>query len=164
MQERVTARVVLLDPQNRILLMKARPPADREAAAIWFTVGGGVDPGETVFDAARREVREETGIAEVELGPIVWYRQGVFLVAADQPRLFKEYYVVARCAGAEPRRDGWMPIEQELVEDIRWWPADALAQAEDLVYPPGLPERLAAVLAGERPWPPLTLPWNYPPA
>ncbi len=35
----------------------------------WSTVGGGVEPGESPAEAAKREVREETGL-EIELGPV----------------------------------------------------------------------------------------------
>jgi 8-oxo-dGTP pyrophosphatase MutT (NUDIX family) len=35
----------------------------------WSTVGGGVEPGESPAQAAKREVREETGL-EIELGPV----------------------------------------------------------------------------------------------
>ena len=53
--ERPTARVVLLDARDRLLLMKGRlPGAGGEWA--WFTVGGGVEPCETVLQAASREI------------------------------------------------------------------------------------------------------------
>ena len=77
MRERLTARVLLFDPQDRILLVRGRANAAADAPSFWFTVGGGADPGETLEQAARREITEETGFTAVELGPTVWLRASV---------------------------------------------------------------------------------------
>src|SRR5215203_951509 len=70
---RVAARVVLLDPANRVLLFRYVEPWSRHA--IWATPGGGLEPGETDAAAARREVVEETGLTDVGLSPIIWTRE-----------------------------------------------------------------------------------------
>ena len=46
MRERPTARVLLFDPQGRILLMKGRMPNDPPTTSAWHTPGGGLEPGE----------------------------------------------------------------------------------------------------------------------
>lgn len=51
-----SASVLLLDPQNRVLIVK---PAYREG---WLMPGGIVEAGETPAKAALRELYEETGI------------------------------------------------------------------------------------------------------
>lgn len=71
MRERLTARVLLFDVQGRILLLKGRLPNRPMHTSSWFTVGGGVEPGETLEAAALREIAEETGFSDVELGPVV---------------------------------------------------------------------------------------------
>ena len=157
MRERPTVRVLLFDPQGRILLMKGRLPSRPDAPGAWFTVGGGVEPGETLAQAALREVREEAGITEVELGPVVWRRQSVYLMAGGEPRLFKESYVVARCAGGEPRRDGWNAVERRLCDDIGWWRLEDIAAMTEAVYPERLVELLPEVLAGRYPREPLDI-------
>ncbi len=55
------ARVLLLDDADRLLLVRGHD-LDQPERSWWFTVGGGVDPGESDLDAAVREVREETGM------------------------------------------------------------------------------------------------------
>jgi len=55
MRERLTARVLLFDEDGRILLLKGRLPNRPKHTSSWFTVGGGVEPGETLYAAALRE-------------------------------------------------------------------------------------------------------------
>ena len=147
MRERATARVLLLDPQGRILLMKGRLPSDPDAPGAWFTVGGGVEPGEDEAAAARREIREETGWDPLEIGPVLWRNEQTFSDRKGRPVLIREAFMVARCAGGEPSRDGWVALEREFVDDIRWWTLEDLLKCEEAVYPPDLAPRLAYILA-----------------
>jgi 8-oxo-dGTP pyrophosphatase MutT (NUDIX family) len=64
---RIGARVLLLDPANRVLLIHALNPADPDHH-WWELPGGGLDHGEDLQAAARREVAEETGITLLALG------------------------------------------------------------------------------------------------
>ena len=84
MRQRLTARVLLFDPDDRILLMKGRLPGAQQVAPSWFTVGGGAEPGETAREAAAREIVEETGITAFELGPTIWRRDGPLPLAGGE--------------------------------------------------------------------------------
>lgn len=154
---RPTARVLLLDLDQRILLLRGRLPGSAPGPGAWFTVGGGVEPGETYEQAAAREIREETGLTEFELGPVVWLRQGVLNI--PHPTVLKEQYILARCAGGDPRRDGWDEAERTLIDDIRWWTLTELETTADRVFPPGLAHRLPPLLAGRFPAAPELIPW-----
>ena len=48
--------------------MQLREP-DKPCGGMWGLVGGHIEPGETPEDAARREVRKETGFAVGDLTP-----------------------------------------------------------------------------------------------
>jgi len=66
---RPTARLIVLDPADRILLFSATDPRGQ----VWFTPGGGVHRGESLEAAAVRELAEETGHLRTaaEIGPLV---------------------------------------------------------------------------------------------
>jgi 8-oxo-dGTP pyrophosphatase MutT (NUDIX family) len=157
LRERLTARVLLFDAEGRILLLKGRLPSRPAHTSSWFTVGGGVEPGETLVEAALREVIEETGFTEIELGPVVWTREGVGVLHNGDTVLFKESYVVARCPGGEPSRAGWLPHETELIDDMRWWSLEEIASTSDRIYPERFCELVASVAAGEYPREPLEI-------
>jgi glycerol 3-phosphatase-2 len=48
--------VIIVDDEGRILLEQRRDNG------MWGLPGGGIEPGESVFQAALREVKEETGL------------------------------------------------------------------------------------------------------
>lgn len=157
MRERLTARVLLFDGAGRILLMKGRLPNRPAGSSSWFTVGGGVDPGETLLEAARREIAEETGFTQVELGPVVWTREGEGVLNTGEQVLFKESYIVATCTGEEPCRDGWADYEVDLIDDIRWWTLEEIAASQDRIYPERFRELVGEVAAGTYPDQPLEI-------
>ena len=66
----------MLDPDDRILLVRFVNPETGEE--FWATPGGGLDPGEDFETGLRRELREETGLEDLEIGPVVWTRRHVF--------------------------------------------------------------------------------------
>lgn len=158
MRERLTARVLLLGPDNRILLMKGRLASDPTAPGAWFPIGGSVEAGETLLQGAAREIVEETGFTDAMLGPVVWYGEGIVLDRHRRPLVLKASYLVARCGGGEPSRAGWEPLESELVDDIRWWTLDALRACPEDIYPGALPALLPDVLAGRYPAVPIAVP------
>jgi 8-oxo-dGTP pyrophosphatase MutT (NUDIX family) len=146
-RDRLTARVLLLDPDDRILLMKGRLPSDPDAPGAWFTVGGGVEAGETVMQAAAREIVEETGFANFVLGEVVWRAEQILRDRKQRPVRFLEHFILARCGGGEPSRASWQALEREFVDDIRWWALADLAACRDPIFPRDLVARLTAILA-----------------
>jgi 8-oxo-dGTP pyrophosphatase MutT (NUDIX family) len=68
---REAARVAVIDAADRVLLLRTYDPARPGAGDWWELPGGGLRPGETPTEGARRELYEETGIVADELGPRV---------------------------------------------------------------------------------------------
>ncbi|GHB72421.1 DNA mismatch repair protein MutT [Streptomyces umbrinus] len=152
---RKVARVVLLDPQDRILLLHGHEPED-PSDNWWFTPGGGVEGDETREEAARRELVEETGITEVELGPVLWRRTCSFPFAGrrwDQ----EEWYYLARTTQTATEATGLTELERRSVAGARWWTCQELNQAHETVYPTRLAELLRRLLDEGPPAGPETL-------
>ena len=65
-----SAIVVVLDPQNKVLLLK-RLPDDCWAPDLWALPGGKLDPGETPLQGAIRETKEESDLNITDLKNIL---------------------------------------------------------------------------------------------
>jgi 8-oxo-dGTP pyrophosphatase MutT (NUDIX family) len=144
-RERSNARVLLLNPENQILLLKA------PHRGVWLTVGGGIEAGESLEEAARREVAEETGFTAIELGPLVWRHKITVTGYTGELYRLTESFIVAHCGGGTPSRDGWDDVERRLITDMRWWSMDELRVTRDPIQPERLPELLPHVIGGALP-------------
>lgn len=144
---RPTARVLLLDADDRVLLMQARDVHDPLRAPFWFTVGGGVDEDESVLEAARREIIEETGLQPTTVGPLLWYAEATIRGFDGEPMLMQEHYVLARCEAGVLSREGWTEVERRFALDMRWWTLEEISRSAETIYPVDLAQRLAAFFA-----------------
>ena len=154
---RRAARVVLLDPEDRVLLLEARDPASATTPAWWELPGGGIETGETTAEAGAREVYEETGL-RARMGPPVWRQHAVFDFGGyhfDQ----HETIHIARCDGGPVRPAALEALEVEAFVGWQWCPpADlaAVAAAARLI-PHWLPAQLPAVLLAGPPAQPIDM-------
>ncbi|WP_432022107.1 NUDIX hydrolase [Streptomyces parvus] len=152
---RKVARVVLLDPDGRVLLLHGHEPDD-PADTWWFTPGGGLEGDETREQAARRELAEETGITDIELGPLLWTRICSFPFDGrrwDQD----EWYYLARTQQTATAPQGLTDLELRSVAGLRWWTSAELLVTRETVYPTRLAELLRTLLDEGPPRDPLVL-------
>jgi len=153
---RPAARVVLLDPDNRVFLINGRDPADSSKPHWWEIPGGGIDPGEDSAVAVARELYEEAGFESAEIGPIIWTQYvefdfGGYHFESD------EVIHLARCDGGE-----WRPRHLEFLEaaafkGAQWWALDDLLANDEPVLPVRLREFLPAIVVGDLPETPIDI-------
>jgi 8-oxo-dGTP pyrophosphatase MutT (NUDIX family) len=154
---RQAARVVLLDPEDRVLLLEAQDPGDPRVRAWWELPGGGIEGRETTAEAGAREVWEETGL-RARMGPAVWRQHAVFDFGGyhfDQ----HETIHIARCAGGDVRPAALEALEIQAFLGFQWCPPGDLAAlaATARVIPGWLPAELPAVLASGLPDEPIDM-------
>ena len=137
-------------------MINAVDPADASKPAWWEIPGGGMDPGESSQAAAAREIVEETGITEFDMGPCVWTQQVQFTFAGIYFDSDERIHV-ASCVGGDYQPQGLEYFEALAFRGARWWPIDELLESAEPVLPPRLREFIQPIAAGELPESPIDI-------
>jgi 8-oxo-dGTP pyrophosphatase MutT (NUDIX family) len=131
---RRAARAIVLDDDDRVLLVRFDFP--HPEGVVWATPGGGIEPGESDEQAIRRELSEEAGLNEFELGPHVWMRTHLVPLGGGKWDGQTERYYLVRTPPFEPApRLTWEELRLEGMTAVRWWTLDEL-EATDAVFAP----------------------------
>lgn len=144
---RRAARVLLLDQAGCVLLFHGSDPSAPEAGTWWFTPGGGLEPGEKPYEAAVRELAEETGllVEAARLGKPVHARMTCFSLGGASYAQSEDYYLL-RIDAHEVDTTGPGAVVDLGVLGHRWWPVTELAGTTERLFPEELPDLLARLL------------------
>jgi len=138
---RPSSRLLVLDPTGGLLLFQfVHKRGALSGSTFWATPGGELMPGESFADAAIRELREETGFVVAHVGEPIGRREFELRLPGGEDVLADERFFLVRVQDQEIRRDGWTPLEVEVMADHRWWTRAELEQTTDIVWPNDLPK------------------------
>ncbi len=129
-----------------MLLLRGHDPHQPERS-WWFTPGGGLDGQESHRQAARRELREETGydVPEQALEGPVWERTALFDFMAT-PYVQHEQFFVARIDVSGPAVEtSWTHAERDTLDDSKWFTRSQVLALELEVFPAALGDLLLTV-------------------
>lgn len=139
---RAAVRALLVTPDGEVLLARFVFPSGVEA---WALPGGGLEDGESDELCLRRELHEELGLVDVEIGPHVWTREHIVPMRTGHDGQRDRIHLI-RTERFEPQPTiGWDALRAEYVFELRWWTADEIARRTDQRF---APRRLACHLRG----------------
>jgi ADP-ribose pyrophosphatase YjhB (NUDIX family) len=142
---RRAARVILLDPENRVLLMRYDdgPPN----GAHWSTPGGGLNADEDYPAAALRELAEETGWRDVILRGEVLRREFEMQYSRKLIRQRERLYLARTDQSGREIRGVEAMHAADGIAAWRWWTLAELDSTTQTVWPPGLADLIRNVLS-----------------
>lgn len=132
---RRVSRVILLDPEDRFLLLKTHSPNLLVPRTRWITPGGGVEEHETHSEGAIRELFEETGLQVETVGEPIWSIQSESVFNDGHVQTTYSEFFVVHTEIFEPTNDHWMANEFVDISDIRWWTVPELDESGEKYSP-----------------------------
>ncbi len=158
MRVRNTARIILLNELDRVLLVRYEElvPADPKLTgpmSFWVPPGGGVMEGETFEAAIAREIEEETGMwIAVDALPWIWTRDHQLMHQGELKHFHERFFVLkVRTPDRLHNRT------DEPILEMRWWSGDNIKRSRDTFFPQGLGGLLSDVVAGHYPAAPIAI-------
>jgi 8-oxo-dGTP pyrophosphatase MutT (NUDIX family) len=160
---RSSVKVLLLNDKDELLLICADDPktttVDGEYhGKFWFPIGGEIEKGESIQEAAFREIYEESGIEkkDVELGPVVWYGEFDLVLGGVKTHL-KQTFIVARTKKrkvAFTKLDQW---ERKVIKEVKWFSLREIETSDEIIYPVLLKKYLPDIIFKKYPKKPIEI-------
>ena len=140
---RPAVRGLMINPSDQILLVRL----EFTDWTGWVLPGGGREPGEDDAKALRRELREETGLTQLFMGPPLWTRRmiGPFGHGRFDGQEETVYLVPCHHFEIAPTM-GLDELAEEGLVDHRWWSVAELEATEEIVRPEPLPRLVKEIL------------------
>ncbi len=137
-------------------MIRSSDPVDHAKPDWWELPGGGIDHGETAQDAILRELREECGVRNVTMGPLIWKQHAQFTFAGwdfDQ----HETLYVAQSDGDSSGDTSLEALEAVAFQELRWRSIDELMVDPLPTVPPRLRDFITPIAAGDYPTAPIDI-------
>ena len=121
MEHRIRSTAIILEGDNVLLVKHRHPQTGKE---WWVPPGGGLQHPESIYDCAKRETLEETGLS-VELSTIAYVREFVeierqthhleiFIMATSHSGTVTTKHIVPGDQDAEYIQEAWFLSREEM--------------------------------------------------
>ena len=122
MRVRKSSRILVINENLEVLLFQFSHIDDALAGQIhWATVGGGVENDETFEQAACRELFEETGIVQDDIGKCVATRNFEMPLPSYEIVISDEKFFVVFIKKNEVKTSNWTVHEKNVISRSHWW-------------------------------------------
>ncbi|WP_299984436.1 NUDIX hydrolase [uncultured Ruegeria sp.] len=132
---KIGALAVVIHEGQALLVQRNKEPD----AGLWGFPGGHVEWGETVLDAAARELLEETGVIAEPMS----YLHNLDLMLRDNDGQIRAHYLLV---GVACRYISGTPIAADDARDAQWFPVDQVITG-DLPMSERVPDLLRLAIA-----------------
>lgn len=160
---RNSVKVILLNEKNELLLMCADDPKTTSASGkyhgkFWFLVGGEIKVGESIEEAALREIYEETGISrkDINIGPIVWYGEYNLNLSGILTHI-NQKFIVAKTKQNTVSFEHMTPEEHLIIQAMEWFSLKKIKDSTQIIYPALLSRYLPDIIDGKYPDEPIEI-------
>jgi len=139
-QVRRSARVILLNSAQQVLLIRFVVGRQGKPFVFWATPGGGVEKDETDLEAAGRELGEELALDIALTGPVHTFAS----TFEHEGRLVDnvDVFFLGRHETEGAALHFETQAERAAMRELRWWTIAELERSFETVFPPDLPKVL----------------------
>lgn len=136
MRIRPSSRLIIVSPDNRVLLFRfCHKDGALRGKTYWATPGGGLEKNESFEQAAIRELFEETGLIRTLTGPQIASQNFTMMLPSGKTVLAEERFFMIDANTVELDRSGWSSNEQEVIRDYHWWTIEELIHTNETIFP-----------------------------
>jgi 8-oxo-dGTP diphosphatase len=150
MNIRKSARAILINNENKILLFKFIFKEMLEEKVIWVTPGGGVEPGEDFEAALKRELFEETGLSFKSIGPWIWTKEVLFK-GKEREFISHERYYLIKINNTDISFENMTLNEVTTLRGFKWWDANELLSSKEEFFTSQIGKLFSEIIEGNIP-------------
>ena len=141
---RKAIRGLMITPDGKILLMQIVVPDN--GFSCWITPGGGIEDGEKPDQCLRREIKEETGLQDFEIGPLIWQRKHTFPWEGQLLSQSEDFYLVPVDEFQAEMNNNPSEVELMIFRQFRWWSGEKISLSNDEFAPRLLSKHLERLI------------------
>jgi len=152
---RNSVKIVLLNKNNDLLLLftddnAIKTTEGKYGGSFYQLVGGKIEEGETILEAAKRELFEETGLTSenVKFYKVIWYGNLDLNIHGKLTHI-NQQFILARTSSDSVTLKNLTEEEKKTCKKLCWMSLDEIKNSEVTIYPKRLPMYLEDILNGK---------------